>query len=59
MCRRPPAHSVSRVSSCPSTLPGAEAVIDKVICGAKMAVDIHADGFVILTDGGGFWKNFD
>jgi carbamate kinase len=49
---------VSRVPSCPSTLQGVEAVIDKDICGAKLAVDIHADGFVILTDGGGIWKNF-
>lgn len=23
-----------------------------------MAVDIQADGYIILTDGGGIWKNF-
>ena len=49
---------VSRVPSCPSTLQGVEAVIDKDICGSKLATDIKADGFIILTDGGGIWKNF-
>jgi carbamate kinase len=49
---------VSRVPSCPSTLQGVEAVIDKDICGAKLATDINADGYIILTDGGGIWKNF-
>lgn len=49
---------VSRVPSCPSTLQGVEAVIDKDICGAKLAIDIKADGYIILTDGGGIWKNF-
>ena len=49
---------VSRVPSCPSTLQGVEAVIDKDACGAKLATDIGADGFIILTDGGGIWKNF-
>mmetsp|Transcript_25100 Transcript_25100/g.54767 ORF Transcript_25100/g.54767 Transcript_25100/m.54767 type:complete len:362 (-) Transcript_25100:105-1190(-) len=49
---------VSRVPACPSTLQGVEAVIDKDMCGAKLATDINADGYIILTDGGGIWKNF-
>lgn len=49
---------VSRVPSCPSTLVGVEAVIDKDICGAKLANDLGADGYIILTDGGGIWKDF-
>lgn len=49
---------VSRVPSRPQTLQGVEAVIDKDACGAKLAHDIDADGFIILTDGGGIWKNF-
>lgn len=49
---------VARVPSCPSTLVGVEAVIDKDICGAKLANDIGADGYIILTDGGGIWKDF-
>ena len=49
---------VARVPSCPSTLIGVEAVIDKDACGSKLAVDLDADGFIILTDGGGIWKNF-
>jgi len=49
---------VARVPSCPSTLVGVEAVIDKDICGAKLANDINADGYIILTDGGGIWKDF-
>lgn len=44
---------VARVPSCPSTLVGVEAVIDKDICGAKLACDLNADGYIILTDGGG------
>ena len=49
---------VSRVPSRPETLHGVEAVIDKDKCGSKLAVDLQADGFIILTDGGGIWKNF-
>lgn len=49
---------VARVASCPSTLVGVEAVIDKDICGAKLANDLNADGYIILTDGGGIWKDF-
>jgi carbamate kinase len=49
---------VSRVPSRPETLQGVEAVIDKDACGSKLAVDLDADGFIILTDGGGIWKNF-
>lgn len=44
---------VSRVPSRPQTLQGVEAVIDKDACGSKLAIDIEADGFIILTDGGG------
>lgn len=49
---------VARVPSNPSTLLGVEAVIDKDACGAKLANEIEADGFIILTDGGGIWENF-
>lgn len=49
---------VSRVPSRPSTLVGVEAVIDKDACGSKLAVDIKADGLIILTDGGGIWEKF-
>jgi carbamate kinase len=49
---------VARVPSNPNTLVGVEAVIDKDKCGAKLSLDIEADGFIILTDGGGIWKNF-
>ena len=49
---------VSRVPSRPQTLLGVEAVIDKDACGAKLALELEADGFIILTDGGGVWKNF-
>lgn len=49
---------VSRVPSRPETLQGVEAVIDKDACGSKLAVDLEANGFIILTDGGGIWKNF-
>lgn len=49
---------VSRVPSRPQTLQGVEAVIDKDACGAKLAVDLNADTFIILTDGGGIWKNY-
>jgi carbamate kinase len=49
---------VSRVLSRPSTLVGVEAVIDKDMCGSKLAVEIEADGFIILTDGGGIWEKF-
>ena len=37
---------------------GVEAVIDKDGCGAKLANELDADGFIILTDGGGIWQNF-
>lgn len=49
---------VSRVSSRPSTLLGVEAVIDKDACGGKLALDLEADGYIILTDGGGIWERF-
>lgn len=49
---------VARVASNPQTLVGVEAVIDKDMCGAKLATDLKADGYIILTDGGGIWKNF-
>jgi len=49
---------VARVPSNPSTLLGVEAVIDKDACGAKLANEIDADGFIILTAGGGIWENF-
>jgi carbamate kinase len=49
---------VTRVPSRPETLQGVEAVIDKDACGSKLAIDLQADGFIILTDGGGIWKNF-
>lgn len=49
---------VSRVPSRPQTLQGVEAVIDKDACGSKLALELNADAFIILTDGGGIWKNF-
>jgi len=49
---------VARIPSCPQTLQGVEAVIDKDACGAKLSTEIKADGFIILTDGGGIWENF-
>lgn len=49
---------VARVPSNPNTLLGVEAVIDKDACGAKLATELDADGFIILTDGGGIWENF-
>jgi len=49
---------VSRVPSRPSTLQGVEAVIDKDNCGSLLSIELEADGFIILTDGGGIWKNF-
>ena len=49
---------VQRVPSNPNTLIGVEAVIDKDACGAKLATEIEADGYIILTDGGGIWQNF-
>ncbi|CAJ1934208.1 unnamed protein product [Cylindrotheca closterium] len=49
---------VARVPACPTTLQGVEAVIDKDACGAKLAVELEADGYIILTDGGGIWENF-
>lgn len=49
---------VSRIPANPQTLAGVEAVIDKDNCGAKLANELDADGFIILTDGGGIWQNF-
>lgn len=49
---------VSRVPSHPQTLLGVEAVIDKDRCGAKLANELDADGYIILTDGGGIWQNY-
>lgn len=49
---------VARIPSRPSTLQGVEAVIDKDACGAKLAVELEADAYIILTDGGGIWENF-
>jgi carbamate kinase len=49
---------VARVPANPRTLQGVEAVIDKDACGAKLAKELNADGFIILTDGGGIWENF-
>lgn len=49
---------VSRVPSNPQTLQGVEAVIDKDRCGGKLANELDADGYIILTDGGGIWQNF-
>jgi carbamate kinase len=49
---------VCRVPANPMTLQGVEAVIDKDACGAKLAIELEADGFIILTDGGGIWENF-
>ncbi|CAE8591229.1 unnamed protein product [Polarella glacialis] len=37
---------------------GLEAVIDKDRCGALLARELEADGYIILTDGGGIWENF-
>ena len=44
---------MSRIPSNPRTLTGVEAVIDKDGCGAKLANELDADGYIILTDGGG------
>ena len=33
-------------------------MIDKDNCGALLATSLGADGFIILTDGGGIWENF-
>lgn len=44
---------VARIPACPTTLQGVEAVIDKDACGSKLAVELEADGYIILTDGGG------
>jgi len=49
---------VARIPSNPRTLTGVEAVIDKDRCGAKLANELNADGYIILTDGGGIWQNF-
>jgi len=38
---------------------GVEAVIDKDNCGALLANELDADVFIILTDGGGIWENFN
>jgi hypothetical protein len=31
---------------------------DKDACGGKLALDLEADGYIILTDGGGIWERF-
>lgn len=49
---------VARVPSRPQTLQGVEAVIDKDVCGALLARQLSADGYIILTDGGGIWHRF-
>jgi carbamate kinase len=49
---------VARIPACPSTLTGVEAVIDKDACGSKLAVELEADAYIILTDGGGIWENY-
>lgn len=49
---------VSRIPANPTTLTGVEAVIDKDRCGAKLANELDADGYIILTDGGGIWQNY-
>jgi carbamate kinase len=49
---------VARIPACPSTLQGVEAVIDKDTCGSKLAVELEADCYIILTDGGGIWEKF-
>jgi carbamate kinase len=49
---------VARIPACPTTLQGVEAVIDKDVCGSKLSVELEADGYIILTDGGGIWENF-
>lgn len=49
---------VARIPANPTTLQGVEAVIDKDACGAKLSTSIEANGFIILTDGGGIWENF-
>ena len=49
---------VSRVPANPKTLQGVEAVIDKDRCGGKLANEIDAHGYIILTDGGGIWQDF-
>jgi len=49
---------VARVPSNPNTLQGVEAVIDKDSCGAKLANELGADAYIILTDGGGIWEKF-
>jgi len=46
---------VARIPANPTTLQGVEAVIDKDACGAKLSTELQADGFIILTDGGGIW----
>ncbi len=33
-------------------------MIDKDRCGSKLANELDADGFIILTDGGGIWQNY-
>jgi carbamate kinase len=49
---------VSRIPSRPQTLQGVEAVIDKDACASLLAKELDADVLIILTDGGGIWKNF-
>jgi carbamate kinase len=28
------------------------------MCGGKLAFDLEADGYIILTDGGGIWEKY-
>ena len=49
---------IARIPSNPTTVQGCEAVVDKDRCGALLATELQADGFIILTDGGGIWENF-
>ena len=49
---------VCRVPANPKTLMGVEAVIDKDRCGSKLANEIDAHGYIILTDGGGIWQDY-
>jgi len=40
-------------------LEGVEAVIDKDMCSSLLARELSADGLILLTDGGGIWKDFN
>jgi carbamate kinase len=47
---------VCRVPANPMTLQGVEAVIDKDACGAKLAIELEADGFIIFEGYQGWTK---